>query len=234
MLWLFTCLSCILMFIHSGKLLQRRCYWLLGSGNDIVLVHYLSNTQRHQASRRGLQKGNPPQVKGEKEASSQSAPVILAEPSRMEPAAQPLSPPAAQDTSLLGTESCAVGLSGPDDLVPLIPAGLSLDMLYSVTGSRPSSDGKLSGEDASRSNMAVQDLLRSWKNDNQIAELPFLQQDYWQVRHQVIMCCLCGLKKQRCLPLHLCCTAFCKSPKLKPLSCMPTASVYSICLRICD
>lgn len=188
-----SCTSCTQTLVHFGICLQRRCYWLLGSDNDIVLVHYLSNPQRQQASRRGLQKAKATRVKGDKEASSQSGLMNTSEPLLAQPSPQPLSPAAhGQDTSFSGTtvaESCGVAPSCSDDLAPLIP---SMDMLYSVTGSKPSSDGKLTWDDASRSNTAVQDLLQTWKNDNQAPDLPFLQQNYWQVWHHVLRCWLCG------------------------------------------
>ena len=127
--------------------LQRRCYWLLGSDNDIVLVHYLSNPQRQHGSRHGAHKDKP-------------------------------------------------------------------------------------SHDALRSNTAVQDLLRIWKDDNQAPDLPFLQQDYWQVRHHFMLivwlcmvyrdACQCTCTEQfpmiqlqaacllqLCMPMHVLCSCTC-------------------------
>ena len=177
---------------HFVTLLQRRCYWLLESKDDIVLVHYLNIAQRQQAGRRVLLEDNRSQSKSEKEPSLQSDSVDPSEPSGSsdsEPAPRSSSsPPAAQGQGASPSrtavaESCAVALDVSEELVQLIPSVSSMDMLYSVTDSKPS---KLNGEEALRSNADVQELLRSWEDENQAVDLPLFQhaQDNWQVcRH---------------------------------------------------
>ena len=170
-------------------MLQRRCYWLLESKDDIVLVHYLNIAHRQQADRCVLTEDSRPHVDSTSESNSQSEPANPSEPSRssdFQPALQScLSSPTAQaaHASALGiapADPCAGVSSGAEDLVQLIPSVPSMDMLYSVTDRVPSLGDTL------HSNAAVQELLHSWKNENLTVDLPFLQHahDNWQVgRH---------------------------------------------------
>lgn len=175
------CPLCYQTLNHDDLLLQRRCYWLLESKDDIVLVHYLNIVHRQQADRRVLTENSRPHVNHVSESNSQSDqanPSDLSRSSDCQPALQScLSSPAAQaaHASASGTaaaDPCAVVSSGADDMPQLIPSVSSMDMLCSVTDRMPSLG------DALHSNAAVQELLHSWKNENLTMDLPFWQHAY--------------------------------------------------------
>lgn len=182
------CPLCYQTLNHCDLLLQRRCYWLLESNNDIVLVHYLNIAQRQQADRRTLTEDSIPLCNDESESNTQSDPANPSDLSRSsdcKPALRSsLSSPAAQaalatPSGTAVADACAVVSSGAGNLVQLIPSVSSMDMLYSVTDRMPSLGDTL------HSNAAVQELLHSWKNENLTMDLPVLQQthDNWQVGH---------------------------------------------------
>ena len=196
---------------------QRRCYWLLESEDDIVLVHYLNIAQRQQAGRRVLPEDvrshpkSQPKSCEDNDSSCQSQcsqdcsqssdrdpqaqPQALAQAQpQAQPQAQaqaeavPLTAAQAQEVSPASADAADSSMLGPhssEALIQLIPSFSSMDMLFSAGDSKFSLDGKVNGDDALRSNAAVQDLLRSWEEDNPAVDLPFLQnaQDSWQVRY---------------------------------------------------
>lgn len=196
---------------------QRRCYWLLESEDDIVLVHYLNIAQRQQAGRRVLledvksqpksPEGNDsschsqssqdrsrssdadpqpqPQVQAQAQAHCQAQAQAQPQPQPL-PLPLPLAAVQAQEISPASadaTESPMLLPHSSEALIQLLPSFSSMDMLFSAGDSKLSLDGKLNGDDALRSDAAVQELLRSWEEENQAGDLPLLQNahDSWQV-----------------------------------------------------
>ena len=182
--------------------LQRRCYWLLESKDDIVLVHYLNIAQRQQAGRRiavELQNKSPVEHEHSESQSPQhqarscdGSPNLEAEAALPAAAAASLAAASAVPDA---AESGVMNVITSEAPITMIPSISSLDMLFSTTDSKLSLDGKLSGlgQDVMRSNAAVQELMRSWEEETHAVDTPLLpnSQSSWQV---------CGL---------LCCILYC-------------------------
>lgn len=157
------------------------------SEDDIVLVHYLNIAQRQQAGRQTRHNDCKQQIKSdERDSGSHSDPQDSDDHSRSsdpKPALQAVPSPvtslALQAQGLTAApgdvaESCMLAQASSEALIQLIPSLSSMDMLFSATDSKLSIDGsKVSGEDALRSNAAVQELLRTWEEEN--------AQECWQV-----------------------------------------------------
>lgn len=206
----------ITLSVITDMCLQRRCYWLLDSKDDIVLVHYLNTAQSQQGGRRMLTEDNGPPFNSERD--SQPHPFRLSDPTRSsdsEPALRICESSQAAQTPHSSTSypnSFAVASSGTGDSARLSPSVSSMEMPYSVTDSKHNLGAKLSRVDALHSNAAVQELLYSWENENQSIDLPLLQyaHDDWQVGHyawqQQSTACngCCTSSEQLCITLHNC------------------------------
>lgn len=154
---------------YDFKLLQRRCYWLLDSEDDIVLVHYLNIAQRQQASKscsHMLSEDTASQLNSEdKDSSSHSdhdmsptsdpdyAPTLV-----MPPAVAQLKHSSAPETDVAESPDMPPVASEP--YMPFLPS-MSMEGFSAGIDSKLSSDN-LGLEGPLRSNVAVQELLRTW------------------------------------------------------------------------
>ena len=180
--------------------MQRRCYWLLESEDDIVLVHYLNIAQRQQAGRSSSRLANEdatPQLKSNDRDSdsSPSDPDTSQDLSKSSDAAE-----AATNTSSVPvsraengtpspTNAAESGLAGPmpsETLLGMLPSLPSMDMFFNTIDSKLSTErlSAYSGEDAVRSNAAVQELLRSWEEEQHPNDLPVQAHSLWQVHRR--------------------------------------------------
>ena len=177
---------------YDFELLQRRCYWLLDSEDDIVLVHYLNIAQRQQASKscsHMLNEDTTSQLRTEDKGSSSPSDHDMSATSDpdcpptlvMPPAAAGLKHSLAPETDVVESPDMPHVTSEP--YMPFLPS-MSMEGFFASIDSKLSSD-KLGLEGPLRSNVAVQELLRSWEEEQMNIEPSLLlrAQGPWQVRH---------------------------------------------------
>ncbi len=175
-------------------LLQRRCYWLLDSEDDIVLVHYLNIAQRQQPSkscshmlnedaisqRRSEDKGSS--SPSDQDMSATSDPDYAPTLGMPETAAQ-MKHSSALETEAANSQDMPTVTS--EACMPFLPS-MSMEGFFAGIDGKPSND-KLGLEGPLRSNIAVQELLQSWEEEQNV-EPSLLQraQGSWQVRHACV------------------------------------------------
>lgn len=182
---------------------QRRCYWLLESEDDIVLVHYLNIAQRQQAGRsasRMVSEDTASQPKSEeKETSCQSdlpgsQDMSLSSDAGFTTKIMSASAAHSKDTASVlpdVTESPLMAQAATEPYIPLMPS-VSMDALFATIDSKLSADSKLGGEDAVCSNAAVQELLQTWGEEQHTVDPTALfdARLSWQVRPTAVLCWL--------------------------------------------
>ncbi|DBA68383.1 TPA: hypothetical protein ACH3X2_013687 [Trebouxia sp. C0005] len=169
--------------------LQRRCYWLLDSEDDIVLVHYLNIAQRQQPSKscsHVLNEDTTSQLRSEDKGSSSHSDHDMSATSDpdyapslvMPPAAAQLKHSATPETDMVESQDMQPVTSEP--YMPFLPS-MSMEGFFASIDSKVSSD-KLGLEGPLRSNIAVQELLQSWEEEQMNVEPSLLlrAQGPWQ------------------------------------------------------
>lgn len=169
--------------------LQRRCYWLLDSEDDIVLVHYLNIGQQRQPSKscsHMLNEDPTSQLRSEDKRSSSPSDHDMSATSdpdhdptlAMPPAVARLKHSAAPETDIANSQNMSPVTSEP--YMPFLPS-MSMEGFFAGIDSKLSSD-KLGLEGPLRSNVAVQELLQSWEEEqmNDEPSLLLRAQGPWQ------------------------------------------------------